>query len=356
MAALATLPALPLVAQTTQKFTAAKHNEYGLVYSLPVTHINVTAVAERTVCKAGPYYNYARKYLGNVDVVTADAETWTLKGVEMYSYGVPNPDNSYLMQFKSGSAPFLVLTASGLPLAINKDVAEDEAPSVATTEPEPSRLDGNSSANSMPVELLASTSTAKQAEAAAQMIYKIRESRTNYVTGDVDQMPDGAALKIILEHLEEQEKDLVALFCGTRSVSTVVVEFDYLPEEETDGDVIFRLSTTGGVVDYNDLSGDPVRLSVAIEARGEMPVDDKGVAKKIPKGAVMYNIPGNAVFTVSYQGRTLCEKRFDVAQFGIDFGLDPDMFTDKKRPAFATFNPATGGIRQLGVLSETVSK
>ena len=43
-------------AQSTQKFTAAKHNEYGLTYSLPTTHLRVTVEAEKTVKKAGPFY------------------------------------------------------------------------------------------------------------------------------------------------------------------------------------------------------------------------------------------------------------------------------------------------------------
>ena len=41
-------------AQETQKFTAAKHNEYGLVYSLPVTHFDIEVTAEKIVSKAGP--------------------------------------------------------------------------------------------------------------------------------------------------------------------------------------------------------------------------------------------------------------------------------------------------------------
>ena len=345
-----------MAAQSTQKFTAAKHNEYGIVYSLPVTYIKVIAEAECTISKAGPFYNYARKYLGNVDVVMADAVDWTLKSVDAYSFGVANPDESYLMQFKSGSSAYLVLSSNGLPLAINTEAVEDIIPVHESVATPPSRLDDNSFVSSLPVELLAAESTAKRAEMAAQMIYQIRESRTAYVMGDVDQMPDGAALKLILERLDEQEQDLIALFCGTRVRSTAIKEFEYLPEDETEGDVIFRLSSTEGIVDSDDLSGSPVRLSLTIEAEGELPVDDKGIEKKIPKGAVMYNIPGNAVVDISYEGKSLCRKRFDVAQFGIDFGLDPDIFTDKRRPAFVIFNPETGGIRELGTVSDTAVK
>lgn len=349
--------AIGAAAQTTQKFTAAKHNEYGLVYSLPVTHVRITVEAERTVCKAGPFYKYAKKYLGVDDVVTADSETWTLKSVSMDSYGVPDQSNRYLMQFKSGSSPFLMMTEDGLPLAINEEnVALPIREKKAADVPE-SRLDNNNFAKSLPGELLTSESTAKRAELAAQMIYKLRESRTNYATGEADQMPpDGAALKLILDHLDEQEADLMALFCGTRSKGTAVKTFDYVPMDEVSKEVVFRLSDANGIVDKNDLGGAPATLSLKIDARGQLPKDEKGNEKKLPKGAVMYRIPGSATLTISYEGEKVCSKTFDVAQFGIDFGLDPAIFTDKKRPSFVKFYPETGAIKELGLLPEQSDK
>ena len=38
---------LPAAAQTTQKLTATKANEYGLIYSLPVTELDITIEAEQ---------------------------------------------------------------------------------------------------------------------------------------------------------------------------------------------------------------------------------------------------------------------------------------------------------------------
>ena len=52
---------MPAFAQETQRLTANKHNEYGLIYSLPKTHVNIEVEAVRTVKKAGPYYRYARE-------------------------------------------------------------------------------------------------------------------------------------------------------------------------------------------------------------------------------------------------------------------------------------------------------
>ena len=64
---------MPAFAQETQRLTANKHNEYGLIYSLPKTHVNIEVEAVRTVKKAGPYYRYAEKYLGVKNPITETA-------------------------------------------------------------------------------------------------------------------------------------------------------------------------------------------------------------------------------------------------------------------------------------------
>ena len=46
--------------------------------------------------------------------------------------------------------------------------------------------------------------------------------------------------------------------------------------------------------------------------------------------------------------KTLFKGELPVAQFGVIFGLDPSLFTDKKNPSCVTFYPQTGAIRQLG--------
>ena len=341
-------------AQMTQKLTAGKHNEYGLIYSLPVTHFNIEVKAEKTVKKAGPYYNYAKKYLGTDDVVTKDSQTWTVKEVNVTSFGVPDKDNQYLMQFKSGSSPFLMLTEAGLPLAINTENVQVPAKPMTATAAMPTVLDDNAFSKAMSGEMLVSESLGKRAEIAANQIYKIRESRTNFATGEADQMPpDGEAMKLAMKQLDEQEAALTALFLGTTQTSTAVASYQYLPTQDVQDEVVFRVSDFDGLVSRDDLSGEPAYLTLKITAKGQLPVDEKGVEKKIPKGAVMYKSPGQAEVSLKYKGRRLFNKTFDVAQFGMDFGLNPEMFTDKKQPSYVKFYPATGGIQELGNVPPT---
>ncbi|MDE6341890.1 MAG: DUF4831 family protein, partial [Muribaculaceae bacterium] len=92
-----------------------------------------------------------------------------------------------------------------------------------------------------------------------------------------------------------------------------------------------------------------VYISVSDVDSPGMPVDSKGQPKKLPRNAVIYNIPGSALISVSGSGRTFFEQQIQLAQFGTTFGLDPALFTDKKEPSYATFDPVTGALIEVGV-------
>ncbi len=351
---LAAFVADPSFSQETQKLTANKLNEYGIIYSLPVTHLNVEIEAVKTVKKAGPYYKYAKKYLGVGNVVTEDSQSWDIKEVSVSAKGVPDSENKYLMKFKNGSAPFLLLDEAGLPLAINTEVEEAVVKRKRNKYEDKDILEGADYANVFSEDMVASESTMKRAEAAAQKIFELRESRNDLVSGNADQMPpDGQSLKLMLDELNRQEEVLTAMFIGTTQTETKVFRYDYLPVGDVDKEVLFRVSDFNGFVDKNDLSGEPVYISVTVTEKGELPVDEKGESKELPKGAVMYCIPGRADVALYYKGKTIAEETVEVAQFGVEYGLDPKMFTDKKTPAYVIFNPESGSIKELGTIEYT---
>ncbi len=112
--------AMPVAAQQTKLLTAEKHNEYGLVYTLPVTALDVEVTAVKETRKAGPYYQYAKKYVGTDKVVKDDAEVWTISSVKVRPYGMPDPDAKYLMQLKPGATTYIGVDSDGMLLSINK--------------------------------------------------------------------------------------------------------------------------------------------------------------------------------------------------------------------------------------------
>ncbi len=219
-----------LTAQESQKLTANKHNEYGIIYALPVTHLNIEVEAVKTIKKAGPYYRYADKYLGVKNPVIKDSETWEIRDVQISPVGVPDKENEYLMKFKSGSAPFLMLDENGLPLSINIEPEEAVVKRKRNKMPDKSILDGTDYASAFTEDMIASESMMKRAETTAAKIFELRESRNDLVSGNADQMPpDGQSLELMLNELNRQEQMLTAMFTGTTQTETKVFRVDYVP-------------------------------------------------------------------------------------------------------------------------------
>lgn len=340
--------------QNVQKFTASKANEYALVYTLPKTSVNVVVEAERSLRKPGDFYRYSRKYL-SIDPVMEQSEEWTLKSVKIYSGAVADDANRWQMQFKSGSAPFVMVDVNNAPVSINfADVEEPEAVEIpVAVEARPTILETPAARQAMTEEMLQSTSSAKRAELAAAKIYELRQNRNDIIAGQAESMPsDGAAMKLALEQIGNQEDALTAMFTGTEQISTDVEIFTVVPTgaENLENLIIGRLSATEGIVPSDDLSGEPIYLKLKVVSRGTLPKNEKGEVKKFPKGGVAYNIPGTIEATVVYGTKTYASATFNVSQLGVVFGLDPALFTDKKAPAYVTFDPTTGGVLELGTV------
>ena len=336
--------------QATKVLTAEKSNEYGLVYSLPITALEVEVTATHEVGKKGPYYLYAKKSIGTDKAVSEDYEKWRITDVKVRPYGVSDSGTQYLMQLKPGALTSITVDADGMLLAINKEVTATASPAGPTKVPAgkvkwPS---GNEYLDFVDEDFVASKSSAKQAQLLAESLMEVRESKLSLTRGTADAMPaDGKQMELMLASLGEQEAALNAAFTGTVTTENVTRTFTYVPDGDTK-EVLFRMSEFAGFVDADDLSGDPVYIQIETVNQASLPVDAKGEPKKLPKNAVIYNIPGSAQVTVSSLGKDLYRKEIQLAQMGMTFGLDPALFTDKKEPSFAVFDPVTGALLDIG--------
>ena len=191
-------------------------------------------------------------------------------------------------------------------------------------------------------------STAKQAEVAAKQIYRIRESRLNILTGEADNLPpDGEAMKLVIQQLEEQEKALTNLFTGILTKETEHYEVSIIPHYTLDKEVLFRFSKQLGIVDADDLGGTPVYMN--LKATERAPILDAKEAEKKDKSlkGIVYNVPGKASIEILMNKKTLYKGEAQITQFGTREGLAPVMFEDKKAPVKGLFYPETGAIKQI---------
>ena len=161
---------------------------------------------------------------------------------------------------------------------------------------------------------------------------------------------DGRQLELMLNSLHDQESALTAAFTGTEWSETITRRYTYIPEDNGI-EMLLRFSDFAGFCEADDLAGAPVNLSVKITAEGELPADGDGNVKQLPKDAVRYCIPGNALITIDHEGKTLYSRELEFSQFGVEFGLNPSLFTDRKEPSYAIFSPVTGGLTEIGTMS-----
>ena len=346
--------AMVTAAQTTRSFTADKTNEYALVYSLPRTVLDITIETEHTVTRPGEFSNYANRYLGITDAVTTESNSVRIKSVTIVPRGIPGgADSRWQVQFKNGSSVLMLLTDAGIPLAVNTDsIAGAQAVTLPmAVDAAPTPLEGEAARQAVTQDMTRSSSISKKAELAAQRIFELRETRSDLLSGNADNPPaDGKAMQLVLDNLSAQEAALTAMFAGTKQTYTRVTTLTYTPGTAESREIFPGVPPPEGIVPADDLSGAPIYISLSDIGKAELPVTEKGEPKRFPKGGLAYTIPGTASVTLTYNGATIAYKDLTLAQLGVVFGINPALFTDKKAPAYATFDPATGAITALGTI------
>lgn len=319
----------------------------GISYFLPRTAFRVTVIAEKTTTRPGDFNKYADRYLRLPNVPTEESVQWSLKSVTLEPYGKPDKNKAFSIKLKSKTvAPLVGLSRDGILLSINCDAEE----TVLLDLPKPEKGAAPENPRSyMTQEMLAAGSTAKMAELCAQEIYDIRDSKNALIRGEADNTPkDGAQLKLMLDQLDKQASVLESLFSGTKQTDTEVFSLFYDPQEETDRDVLFRFSEKLGVLDFENLAGEPVLISVKPLETIPTTVPNDETAKKRAKmeHGVSYNIPVRTKIKVTYGGQEFVNMETPIAQFGIVEILSNTLF-DKKTTTQVTFFQATGGTKDV---------
>ena len=168
------------------------------------------------------------------------------------------------------------------------------------------------------------------------------------VSGEADNMPpDGEAMKLVLQQLTDQEQALTTLFIGRRQRKTTFHEVRIVPQDDLNKEVLFRFSEKLGLLDADDLGGQPVYLNLhATERAPELDPKEAEKKEKMLKG-IVYNVPGKARVEIETGTKKLYQGEVQIVQFGTREGLAPVMFDDKKAPVKVFFYPETGAIKQI---------
>lgn len=345
------LCALPAMGQQTRVLSADKGNEYGIVYSLPVTGLEVTLSTQITHDVPGPYRGYAPRLLGNSNALSAECYTTDVTSLTAEPVARPGTDK-YVMQLKPGATATITVSDTGMLLGINTgELTPATAKKAEVEESTPAEPDINEYLQYVDSEYLSSLSSAKRAEMLAHTIMEIRDSRLALTRGTAETMPtDGRQLELMLQSLERQEQALTRAFTGYTTTATSRRTFLITPDSTWLADgrrVLCRVSPTGAILDADDLGGEPVYVEFTLVQRPKIPLDAKGEPKVWPKDGVAYTLPSTGRFAFTWRGRPMMEMQTELGQFSERFALDPRLFTDKRAPYAARFSPLTGALQSL---------
>lgn len=344
------MSSLMINAQEVQQVQVGDNFEYGVTYSLPKTVVQVTLVTKCRKTIAGQYAQYAEKFLGLNDVVQDDETKYEVLSVSLAPAATPDSLRTYHIEFpEKGALPTFYFTEQGSLWSINQKPEVVQQPEDKTRGRKGNKRVLKAS-DVMSPEILKAGSRIKQAELAAQEIFSLRESKRTLLKGEADNMPkDGASMQIVLDNLDAQEQALLSLFTGetTETVTTKVI--DYVPVAETNDAILFRFSPSLGVVDVDDLAGEPYYVSVSVLEDNTMAdLNDPKARKKAEKG-IAFCVPGKIHVSLRTLNGVVAEDTFQAAQFGHVERLPQAQFTDKKKQVAASFDPTTGAVRMVEV-------
>lgn len=345
--AAALLTTLTATAQTEVTVGVMRGKDYGVTYMLPKTELEIVLQITRHTYTPGVFCQYAGRYLQQKQVSTEPEEHWTLDNIQLNTVGTPDREHVYFVKLKDKTvAPLMELTEDGIVRSINLPFSGTPAKQPENTVnrqekqlPDPNKF--------LTEEILLAGSTAKKAELVAKEIYLMRESRNDLLRGDAENTPqDGMQLKLMLDNLEEQEQALTEMFTGHTTKQTKNVSIRITPAEMKDK-VAFRFSQKLGLLDKDNLAGEPYYLTITnLNTPSLPPVEETDSKKKDELEGVAYNLPGRAKITLKQGNHTLLETETPLTQFGTIEYLAPALF-NKNSTTTVLFDTTTGGLLKV---------
>ena len=343
-----------LVAISCMTFAqVVRENEAAVVYYMPKTELVIHIDYEVVTQTPGVFYQYAERYLGAEEIIMENNTNCQLRAVRVATESSADTDRAYKVTAQKGINTQLVsLSEDGRLVGYGIENASLQFSGRSQGELQ----NGSKAAYSleakseelMPLleEQFMAGSVAKMAEGAAKQIYRIRETRLNILAGDVEHVPaDGKAMELVLNELDKQEQALVALFVGKTQVTHHTHAVRYVPGESVEKEVVCRLSAHNGIVDKNDLSGEPLYLTLVAKKQTLLPA---GIAdKNTPTlSQIHYNLPGEAQVALTFKGKQMAEQNVAVAQYGVAIPLAQELFTGKTVPTIQ-ISAETGNILEI---------
>ncbi len=318
----------------------------GLIYSLPRNVLKIKVDAIKSIVVPGPYCRFAQKYLGIIDVPMIKIEEWKISNIDIASTIESDPSLFYSATPGDNSKiDFLKICSSGLIIPIagfsinttsEKNIKEIDSdintfftdlsttPFIASEKTTYySKVKHDSVFVRVPIQkdMIIEKNIEEKARDAAEFIFMLRKRRADFLSVDADHNLNGDGLKIALDEISRLEQEYLSLFIGKSFTESSVHFFEYVPTQpEGESSIIFRFSSSKGVLPSSDLSGNPILLKTVPESIPESYKNffqSISTEKEKPLSSVIYyRIPISTNISISDGKVDLLNHRISICQYG----------------------------------------
>jgi len=330
----------------------------GIFYALPYTLIRVDLEVEKTEYIAGPYAEYAAKYLDLQDVNTSNYDEYVITHADLKPCAIPDPGQIYFAEItdkltKEDRSLLMSLSQSGLVTGLRGNLPKGLENNVSSVNYSPNKEAKDIFGYSAETNLFEHVDTIikmvtvdtvtvektyldrkwvekrkeKKAIEAANKIDKIRESRYNLLTGYQEIPYPSGTISYMDRELQKMEKEYLSLFTGVamkKKFSYTIYIDPKLPEESQRVPVCI-FSERSGVKDVDAAGGE--KLFLEIKPTGDFSsvfevMDNKNQSTGVEKG-FFYRIPETVEVSFKISNDLKIESLVPVCQYGRVAFLSP---------------------------------
>lgn len=313
-------------------------------YHLPKTAVKVKLLIEKTVYTPGELCGYSQRFFKK-NVSQEQSESYRILDANLIATAIPDTSRVYSAHVdQKHNIQKVALSQDNILLAINAEPKQLKEEPHFVPARKPATLDPT---KYLSHDILAVGSKLKMAELCSKEIYDIRDSKNELSRGQADYMPkDGEQLRIMLNNLNEQEAAISQLFEGITQIDTLEREIVFVPSKAVSNELLFRFSKHYGLVDKEDLSGDPYYITIEdLHSQPERIIEQ---GKKAPKDetGVWIVLPGKVRVILSDMQDAWKQMEVSMAQFGDVENLNEPLFS-KKVLTSIVLHPVNGGIDKI---------
>ncbi|MEI7982535.1 MAG: DUF4831 family protein [Bacteroidota bacterium] len=329
----------------------------GIFYSLPRTVVKIEVKIDRIENYKGPYADFALRFLGLKNVVTANSIDYKISDITITTYPEPDPDQYYFIELddkisKGDNSGLFSLNDAGLFLGtIPDEKASDGDLTTPQIQGQP-LLESEKDAfgelfkysadvsvfekvdtiirkinmDTMMVErqyykrTMIEKSPEQKAKEAADFIAKIKDSRFQLISGFQEVNYNRETLEYMDTQLKIMEKEYMKLFTGISIHKPMTFEYKYIPMgTQINAEIpIFKFSRSLGVIDLDGSGGKVVTIKIQRVGNTNTVAAYLKKAVKEPKThGFSYRIPELARVTVRLDENAQKETQCLISQLGV---------------------------------------